>query len=168
MRCVGDINMDTLIDIFKGVLNFVVDAVFYVINLIKTIVSVIYNWFLGACISEKIIVLNLILAFFAVVCSVARFKIFDSYSYITNPLAVYLIAISLFMLISSFYLCKITFCLRVSVNIYYIIWVVIIHFSDSLTKARPFDVLPAFYLNYLVPLIFIFASVMSMAFYTRR
>jgi hypothetical protein len=125
----------------------------------------IWEMFQRLSLSEKIIYLNIIPAFFAVILPVAQFKIFGSYSNVNNPLGVHLIGIIVIMIVSSYLHGIKRLLTRTIINLYYLFWVIFIPLSSGLTKAQPHEVSFGYYLNIAVPVIFIAASLMGFYMY---
>ena len=59
-----------------------------------------FDKFIDIRMPEKIIFLNSIGAFFSIILSVAKFYIFETYYFVNNPLAVYMIGIAFIMLVT--------------------------------------------------------------------
>ncbi len=147
-------------------MQIILEIVKFFYELILKLFSRLIEKFTDLNICEKIIVINCGAAFFAIILPVAKYYIFETYFTINNPLAVYMIGIVLIMLITEHYRNKITFFIRETVNIYYLFWVIYLHLSGELTKA-PYIITPGYYLNIIVPLIFILFSFLSFRFYEK-
>jgi hypothetical protein len=154
------------------ILSEIVDVLAYVaiklkdwavafIGLVGDLASRGYGRFSEASTVEKLIVINAVPAFLAVVLPVAKYYIFESYFYINNPLAVYLIGIVLIMCGSIFFGGKVRFLVRALINVYYIIWVVYLPLAGELTKAQPHTITPWYSLNIIVPAAYIVLSAYS-------
>jgi hypothetical protein len=120
--------------------------------------------FLRISIFEKIILINIIPAFMAIVLPVARFYIFESYFYINNPVAVYLAGIVVIMVSSFYYPGLVKLIVRLSINAYYLFWIIYFPLAGELTKAEPYKICIGYYFNIAVPLIFIIASLFNYLF----
>ena len=141
-------------------MKFILDLVFYIIDGIKNLFFWSLDKFLGINIFEKLIFFTFIPAFFAVAFPVARYFIFDSYTYINNPLAIYMIGIVFLMPALSSAPSVWALAGRVIINAYYIFWVVYLHLSGSLSKA-PYELIWGYYLNIIVPALFVLLSFLS-------
>lgn len=153
----------------------IVDLLVFAIVKIKEIVRALaailmelldrgYRKFMEIGISEKLIVVTTIPAFLAVVLSVAQYYIFESYFYINNPLAVYMIGIVLVMLASVFFNGGVKCAVRVLVNGYYLGWIIYLPLAGELTKANPYSLRVGYYMNIAVPILYIVASLYSYFF----
>ena len=147
----------SIIDILAGVAR-------YLSELAMRLLGRLWDWFLSLNIFEKAVAVNMVAAFFAVVLPVAKYFIFETYFYINNHLAHYLIGIVLIMLITQRFPGKVPFIIRVVINAYYLFWIIYMHLTGDLSKA-PYKITFGYYLNILVPLIFISASALSYRFY---
>ena len=145
--------IESLIDITRGVLKFVWHTAVLLIK--KAWIK-----FLGVNNSGKIIILNVIPAFFAVVLPVARFRIFDSYFDVNNPFAVHMIGIIVLMFVCEFFKRIVKLVIRLLLNTYYLFWIIYTPLAGGgLTKAQPHEITFGYYFNIAVPLIFMAASV---------
>ncbi len=158
--------MNTGYKIYKGIMEFLLS----IVRLLKTIALAIKNalWekYLKISLPEKIIILNIVPAFFAIILPVARFKIFDSYFYVNNPLAVYLLGIAILMPVSGYLKNIIKLAIRLAVNLYFLFWIIYIPLAEQLTKAKPHEIYFGYYLNIAVPAVFIIMSLIS--YYTDK
>jgi hypothetical protein len=153
----------------RELLGRLIDLGARIISWVLSVLGIMREWFLHVPLFEKIIVINTIPAFFAVTMEAGRFRIFDSWFSLTNPLAVYLIAVVVIMLAVSafnFYDNRWFAAARVLINIYYLGWAFWYLMSDSLTKARPYEVSFWYNFNFIVPVIYIVFSALS--FLSRR
>ena len=160
--------MNTAVNLLKDILIFIIDALIWLIALVKSAALAIWDWLLSVPLSEKIIVFTFIPSFFAVAMPAARFPIFETSFEVTNPLAVYLIGIALLMLLTSFYRGRIALALRIGVNIAYLAAVIWIHASGTITMARPYSMTFFFYLNYAAPILFLTGTILSRFVYFRE
>ena len=146
--------MEALFDKFKNMILSILVLPLKILNLI-------YNKYLDLSMPDKIIFLNSFLAFFAIILPVARYYIFETYFYINNPLAVYMIGIVLIMFISLYYRGSIKLIIRLLINSYYLFWIVYIPLAGELTKADPHEICIGYYINIAVSIIFIISSLLS-------
>ncbi len=154
-----------IIEIFADLIGYLIirikELISFLIDLIFDLLRRIYLKFQEINFSEKVVFLNIFLAFFAVIVPVARFYIFESYFYINNPLAVYLIGIVILMFASIYFTGLIKLVLRLLINGYYLFWIIYLPLAGELTKAEPYELYFGYYLNIAVPVIFIIFSALS-------
>jgi len=148
----------------RFIIDLILDFLLQLYDLIKKFFLLLVDKFLDLHIFDKIIVINTIVAFFAIALPAGKYFIFETWFYINNPLAVYLIGIVAFMFLSMYYKHKFFFFTKTFLNLYYIAWVFYIMFSHSLSKA-PYVLTKGYYLNIIAPLIFIGASVAGFFLY---
>ena len=79
----------------------------------------------------------------------AKFYIFESWFYVNNPLAVYMIGIAMVMFGSLYVSGLYVFIARIVLNSYYLIW------------ANPHWIIFGYFLNIAVPVIYILAGLWS-------
>ncbi|MBN2040730.1 MAG: hypothetical protein JW864_11850 [Spirochaetes bacterium] len=142
-------------------IEWIVKFFVFLKKIVLAVVNSILSKFFDISLPEKIIFINTVPAFFAIILSVARFHIFEENYYISNPLAVYMIGIVIFMFISLYFSGIIKFIIRLLINGYYLFWVIYIPLSEGLTKAEPHEITPGYYLNIAVPAVYIAASVFT-------
>lgn len=144
----------------ENILRFISQLIYGLWDLVARQFKKLARVFTDANIYEKIIVFMTVLSLLAVVMAMGRYRIFDTWFYINNPLAVYMIGIVAFMLLTV-YLQHVAFTIaRVLLNLYHLVWVVIIHFGQGIIKA-PYELTAGYYLNLLVPVIYIVLSALS-------
>ncbi len=153
--------LNEIIEVILYLLGGLKDFIFYVIGLVGQLAGRGYEKFLDISMPEKIIFLNTLTAFFAVILPVAEYYIFETYFYINNPLSVYMIGIVMVMWISIFYEGLVRLLVRLLLNAYYLIWIIYIPLSGELTKADPHRITYGYYINIIAPLIYIGASLYS-------
>jgi hypothetical protein len=141
--------------LFKSIIS---EIVIFLKNIFTKLINKIRDNFLRLSLAEKIIYLNIIPAFFAIILPVARFKIFGSFSNVNNPLSVHLIGIIVIMIATSYLTGLKRLLIRSFINVYYLFWIIYIPLSSGLTKAQPHEIYFGYYLNIAVPVIFIAAS----------
>ncbi|MCU0843497.1 MAG: hypothetical protein MUC76_01060 [Spirochaetes bacterium] len=140
------------------------DLLLYVVDQLYRLVDLALGRFRDAGIAEKVVVLNSVPAFFAIILSVAQYYIFETWFYINNPLAVYLIVIVFGMLVSVFFEGPVKFLARLLLNAYYLAWVVYLPLAGELTKADPHTLRFGYYLNIVVPVVYMGASLVTYLF----
>ncbi|HOP65301.1 MAG TPA: hypothetical protein PK358_17680 [Spirochaetota bacterium] len=141
--------MDAIIDLFYSVVSF-----------ISGLVRGALDWFLGLELLNKVIVLNSITAFFAIILPVGKYYIFESWFVINNPLAVYLIAIAIIMFGTIFLSGrKWVFPLRAVINAWYLVALLYMWLTHSFSHA-PYSISYGLVFNIAAPLVYGAASVM--------
>ena len=153
--------MNFISGILRNIFTLLKDIIFVIIDFLQSFFLVIYDKFLNISIFEKIILLNAITAFFAILFPVARFYIFNSYFYINNPLAVYLICIIIIMFISINFSRFVKLTLRLFLNGFYLFWVIYLPLAGEITKADPYEIYTGYYINMAVPSVYLIASLFS-------
>ena len=144
----------------KALLNMIMDLFAWIFNYIKRICVILLEKFMEINMLEKGIVLVTILAFAAVVAPMARYIIFDSYFTINNPIAHYMIGIVIAMLVTVYFPGLITMIARVFLNLAYMIGVIYLQAAHEISKA-PYELSAGYYLNIIVPLLYIGLSLAS-------
>lgn len=157
--------VDTVIQVFQEILIFIKDIASKIIEYAYQFLLFLYEKFLEIPVLEKIIVINTIPAFFAVILPMARYYIFKEWYYINNPLAVYMIGIVFLMLVSTLIRYTWLLVIRLLVNMYYLFWVIYLPVAGELTKADPFQITPGYYVNIAVPAVYIMAGIISFVLY---
>lgn len=158
MNLLGDI-----IDLIGYLVTKIKGVLLWLFELVGELASRAYGIFVDLSVSEKLIVANTLTAFFAVILPVARYYIFETYFYINNPLAVYMIGIVLVMWISIFFQGLWRFTVRVVLNAYYLFWVIYLPLAGELTRANPHSISIGYYINIVAPIFYILASLYSFA-----
>ena len=138
----------------KALVNLVIDLFSWVFNYIKRIFLAVFEKFMEINIFEKGIVIITILAFAAVVAPMARYMIFDAYFSINNPIAHYMIGIVFVMLATVYFPGLISMMIRVLINLMYLIGVIYLQAAHEISKA-PYELSAGYYLNVMVPLMYI-------------
>jgi len=118
-----------------------------------------YEWFMGLSILNKIIVLNTFTSFLAITMPIAKYFIFESWSGINNPLAVYLILIVFIMFGSIFLSGPVVPVVRIVANIWYLVAIIVISATHSISHA-PYVLSFGFFFNLIAPVIYIAVSVL--------
>ncbi len=153
--------IDIILDILEKIARLLVELMRIIINFIYDILSRLYEKFLDVSLPEKIVFLNIITAFLAVILPVARYYIFDTWFYINNSLAVYMLAIVIVMYVSLYFAGAIKLAARLAINGYYLFWVIYLPLAGELTKADPYEISFGYYLNIAAPAVYIAASLFS-------
>jgi hypothetical protein len=155
---------DTIFDIILKLFGFIFDGARILIRKAGELAVKSWEWISELPLLEKLIVLNSVPAVISVMLPVAKFEIWDSYYEINNPLSHYMVLIGLMMFVSIFIRHRrFVPLVRIGVNIYYFGWVVFCYFAPGqITKTtEPFVILPIYYLNFVVPLIYAGLSYLS-------
>ena len=133
-------------------------------NTFSNIFNIFIDKLIRISIFDKLILINTVFAIFGIVLPVARYYIFESYFYINNSLAVYLIGIVIIMLLSIFFPKTTGVIIRILINAYYLFWIVYLHISGELTKADPYELSIGYYFNLAIPFLFLVLSFLSFFF----
>lgn len=153
--------LNLIADIIRNLLSRLKDLLVYFLGFLGELVRKGYSKFLELSFSEKIIFLNAVPAFFAVILPVAEYYIFETYFYYNNPLAVYMIGIVIIMWISLLFAGLPKLLVRVILNLYYLIWIIYLPLAGQLLKADPYRLCIGYYFNIAVPVIYIAVSLYS-------
>jgi len=132
--------------------------------MVKQLGQKLLEKFLEINIFEKGVVLGTILTFVAVVAPMARYRIFDSYFTINNPIAHYLIGIALVMVVTVYFPGLISMIIRVVLNILYLIDIIYLQAAHEISKA-PYEITAGYFLNIIVPAAYIVLSLGSFFIY---
>jgi len=141
-------------------IEFIKDIIAWIFSLIRRAAEFLFAYFLQLGFFDKLLVLTIIPAFFAVIKPTARYYIFETWFYINNPLAENLIGIVFLIAVSFFIPPVFALILRVVPSTAYFIWVIYLQASHSISKA-PYELVFWHYLNMLVPLLFAVFSLLS-------
>lgn len=148
----------------KSIIQLVIDVFLWIINLVKQLGHKILEKFFEINPFEKGIVVGTVLAFAAVVAPMARYRIFDSYFTINNPVAHYLIGIVIVMIASVYFPGLITMIIRLILNILYLTDIIYLQAAHEISKA-PYEVTFGYYLNFIVPAAYVALSLGSYFLY---
>ena len=148
--------MDIIVDIFKSIFRILGKCVEWLLN-----------WFLRLNHLEKALILTSVGAFFAIVLPVGRYYIFETWFFVNNPLAVYMIAIVLIVFGSLYIPPLFALLTRSLVNLYYLGWVIYLHLAGELTKA-PYELTNGYYVNLAIPSVYIVLSILEFLIYGRE
>lgn len=142
-------------------MNKILDIFFAIGSFIGSILRRIWEWFDDLLILDKIIVLNTLTAFLAIVLPVAKYYIFETWFSINNPLAVYMIFIVAIMWISIFKKMKSLYIIGIISSLWYVIYIIYLMFSHGFSHA-PYSLSYGIFFNIAAPLIFCGAAFLSM------
>lgn len=141
--------MDTLKDLLYSVGSFFA-------GLIRTSI----DWFLGLDLLSRIIVINTATALLAIVLPIGKYYIFESWFEINNPLAVYMIVISLVMFGTVFFNgMRWVFPVRIIINGWYFIALVYLWVTHSFSHA-PYSISYGIIFNLAAPVVYGVVSVL--------
>ena len=141
-------------------IEFIIDIIRQIFEWIKTALSWMYEKFLNMNIFEKGIILTFIPAFFAITLTFAEYQIFGRSRSLGNPIGHYLIGIVIVMYITHHIKHIASMIVRIILNGYYLFWAVYVHFSGDIARVS-YSLSIGYYINIVVPFIFIMLSVAS-------
>jgi hypothetical protein len=144
----------------KSLADALIGAITWLFNLLKQLCRKLLENFMEINICEKAIVISTAIAFAAVVAPMARYRIFDVYFSINNPIAHYMIGIVLVMLVTIYIPGIIAMAIRVILNILYLVDVIYLQAAHEISKA-PYDMAVGYYLNIIIALVYIVFSLGS-------
>jgi hypothetical protein len=148
----------------KALLDMIIGIVTWIFNLVKQLCQKFIEKFFEINLCEKGIVIGTILAFAAVVAPMARYRIFDSYFTINNPIAHYMIGIALVMLVTVYFPGIVVMIIRVVLNVLYLINVIYLQAAHEISKA-PYELTAGYYLNIIIAVAYILLALGSMFIY---
>jgi len=161
-----------IVEVFVDAIGYLVlrvkDLILLIVDIGVEMLRHLYDKFYEINFAEKVIFINIIPAFFAIILPVARFYIFDSYFYINNPLAVYMIGIVIVMFVSLYFPGLFVLIGRLLINGYYLFWIIYLPLAGELTKAHPHEISFGYYLNIAVPFIYFAFSAVSYFLFNER
>lgn len=146
------------------IMRIILDLLSKAWEIIKKIIIKIYEKFLEINIIEKLIVVCFIPAMVAVIAPVCSYEIFGGTKNINNPIAELMIGIIVLFVITFYHRKKILFYARTIANIYYFIKFLYIHNGPGIIKTQ-YELSYGFYINIIIPLIFILLSLLSFFFF---
>jgi hypothetical protein len=144
----------------KSLINALIGVITWVFNVLRQLCRKLLEHFMEINICEKAIVISTIIAFAAVVAPMARYRIFDVYFYINNPIAHYMVGIVLVMIVTVYIPGLIAMAIRVILNILYLVDVIYLQAAHEISKA-PYEVTVGYYLNIIIALVYIVLSLGS-------
>ena len=151
--------LNKLLDVIVSLFEILKDLLFAIGSFCADKLRAAIEWFMELNIFNKIIVANTIASFFAITLSIAKYYIFETWLPINNPVAVYLIFITIFMLVSIFFHNQIIFGVRIFLNLWYLLYIVYMWTFNAISKA-PYILSTGFAFNLIVPIVYIAASVL--------
>ena len=117
------------------------------------------EWFMDLSLLNKVIVINTLISFLAITLPIAKYYIFESWTGINNPVAVYLILIVIIMFATIFFHGPMVLALRVIANLWYLVAIIVISAAHAISHA-PYVLSIGFFFNLIAPVIYIAASVL--------
>jgi hypothetical protein len=148
----------------KSLIDMIMGIVAWIVNQIKGLCRKLLDKFFEINPCEKGIVIGTVLAFAAVVAPMARYRIFDSYFTINNPIAHYMIGIVMVMLVTVYFPGLIAMTIRVILNALYLINVIYLQAAHDISKA-PYELAAGYYLNIVIAVVYILLALGSMIIY---
>ncbi len=154
---------DTFFDIAGRLIEFVIQLIQFVFQKTVELIHAAWEWFISLPFIEKLVIVAGVPAVFAVMLPAARFDIFDSVYEVNNPLSHYMVMIGILMFASIFVRhYRYTVLARCGVNVYYFAWSLYYYCGEGMiTRADQYTVTPYFFLNFIVPVIYVSLSVVS-------
>jgi len=154
---------DNVIDFAGNLASFLIQLIQFIIQKAIEFAHIVWEWFISLPIIEKLMIAAGIPAICAVILPAAKFDIFDSVYEVNNPLSHYMAMIGIIMFISiivrNF---RFMVLVRCGVNAYYLAWAIYYYLGKGLiTKADQYTITPYYFLNFIVPVIYIALSLMS-------
>ncbi|HRX48548.1 MAG TPA: hypothetical protein P5120_13600 [Spirochaetota bacterium] len=141
--------MDTLKDLLYSIGSF-----------FAGLIRAALEWFLGLDLLNRIIVVNTATAFLAIVLPIGKYYIFESWFEINNPLAVYMIVITLVMFGTVFLNgMRWVFPVRIVINVWYFIALVYLWVTHTFSHA-PYNISYGIVFNLAAPLVYGVVSVL--------
>jgi len=122
-------------------------------------IKIAIDWFMELSLMNKIIVINTFTSFLAITLPIAKYYIFESWTGINNPIAVYLILIVAIMFGTIFFHGPLVLAGRVISNLWYLIAVIVIYATHSISHA-PYVLSIGFFFNLIAPAVYIALAVM--------
>jgi len=151
--------LNKLLDIIFSLWEILKELLYSIISFIIDKIKVAIDWFMEQNVYNKIIILNTVTSFFAITLPIARYYIFETWFFINNPVAVYLILITMIMLASIFFRGQLVLGIRVVLNAWYFIYIVYMWAFNSISKA-PYLLSKGFVFNLIAPIVYIAVSVL--------
>ena len=148
-------------------INFIIDIFRWIFYKLRSLLEFLIEKFLEINIFEKLIVINTVAAFFAIVMPVASHYIFNRDFMVNNPLSVYLIGIVCVMNVTIFFPVLTSFVIRLVLNGYFYFWVLYMHYGQGIIKTK-YTLQSGYYVNIAVPMIYVLLSFVSYIWEKRR
>ena len=119
----------------------------------------VIDWFMELDLLNKILVINTVMAFFAIVFPIAKYYIYESWFVINNPLAVNMILIVAVMIGTMFVHGWWVMPVRVGLNLWYLVYLIYIWMAHSISHA-PYVISYGILFNLIAPVVYSVIAVM--------
>lgn len=117
------------------------------------------DWFMNLDLYNKILVVNTLTAFLAIVLPIAKYYIYESWFVINNPLAVNLILIVAVMIGTMFLRGRWIMPVRVGLNLWYLVYLIYIWGTHTISHA-PYVISYGMFFNLAAPAVYSVIAVM--------
>ncbi len=148
----------------RDILNLILDLFAWMYEWAKNLLLAVVNKFLEINPFEKAIVAATLLAFLSVVLPVGDYVIFDSVFTINNPIAHYMIGITLVMIATVYFPGLVAMIARIALNLLYMIYIIYLHTSGGISKA-PYTLAAGYYFNIVTSVVYMACALLSGLFY---
>ncbi|HOQ11219.1 MAG: hypothetical protein BWY23_00922 [Spirochaetes bacterium ADurb.Bin218] len=142
-------------------MNWLSDILFSIGSFIGSLLKMILQWFQDLDFYDKLIVINTLTAFLAVILPVGKYYIFEAWFSINNPLAVYMILIVALMWVLIFKKFTFLYLAVVVISLCYMFYMIYLIFSHGFSHA-PYNLSYGIFFNIAAPIVFCAISIMSM------
>lgn len=150
-------------NIISELFNLLKELLFYIGGVCAKLIGMAYEWFMSQNLPNKLILGNILLAMFAIISPIVKYWMWDTWQGVNNTYAFFLIVISAVMFVTIFFPGNISTAARVILNVWFIIDLVVTWLTHSIIEAKEYSLSYGFFLNLLVPVIFIAISAVSHA-----
>jgi hypothetical protein len=144
----------------RDILNLILDLFAWLYERTRNLLLAVVNKFLEINPFEKVIVGATIFAFLSVVLPVGEYIIFDSVFTINNPIAHYMIGITLVMIATVYFPGIVAMVARIALNLLYVIYIVYLHSTGGISKA-PYTLAAGYYFNIVTSVVYITCAFLS-------
>jgi len=151
--------LNKLLDIIFSLWEILKELLYNIISFIIDKIKAAIDWFMNLHPYNKIIVVNTIISFFAITLPIAKYYIFETWFFINNPVAVYLIFITAMMLAGIFFHGQFVLGVKIILNAWYFLYIIYMWAFNAISKA-PYILSKGFAFNLLAPAVYIAASVL--------
>lgn len=135
------------------------DLLYTIGSFCARIIRTALDWFMALPLLNKLIIINTLIAFLGVTLPIAKYYIFESWTGINNPVAVYMIFIVMIMFGTIFLHGMPVLAVRVIINLWYLISVIYIGATHTISHA-PYVLSAGYFFNIAAPVIYIILSAM--------
>lgn len=144
----------------RYILNLILDLFAWAYDRAKNLLLAMVNKFLEINPFEKAIVAATLLAFLSVVMPVGKYVIFDSLFTINNPIAHYMIGITLVMIATVYFPGPVAMIARILLNLLYMIYILYLHSTGGISKA-PYELAAGYYFNIVTSAVYMVCALLS-------